>query len=166
MGSNRSDDNYQILLYKSTFHYNYTAAEDSKKKGTNIDKSISQLTDADMETLRHYVQNNVDGVRKQVPFVNLESSLKVDDIENDGDVIDETTSVLSYGDDEVAEIDDDGDDIYSSGSVAMAAKSHSPTGILSQSSDEENSDSRQLSDRNNNGDNKTKYGKKYRSFLY
>lgn len=86
------------------------AATDAKRKGKDIEKSLAQLTDADLDMLAHYVGNRKDEERR-LAGSNGANAMQVEEIADDGDNaadnIDETTSVLSYGDDEEEAADND-----------------------------------------------------------
>lgn len=97
------------------------AASDAKRKGKDIEKSLAQLTDADLDMLAHYVENRKDEERR-LAASNGANAMKVeeivDDADNAGDNIDETTSVLSYGDDEEGEgADNEENEMDSSGEL-------------------------------------------------
>ena len=83
------------------------AAAEAKRRGNNIDESLAQLSDADMETLRHYAESNND-FDEYEETDNFDAKgnrdLKLMLLDEDADdVVDETTSVLSYGEDEVVD---------------------------------------------------------------
>ncbi|RYG65185.1 hypothetical protein EON64_12450, partial [archaeon] len=116
-------------------------AADAKRRGKDIDRSLSQLGDADLEKLRGVVEKHRrDRVAEEklshvtpIPFEEeVEEISSSDDKQGEigGDALDETTSVLSYGDEELPTardwINDEPDDqddhedneIESSGSLA------------------------------------------------
>lgn len=117
--------------YPSEFNDDYTyaqsfkkrvllAAADAKRKGRDVDSSLAQLTDADLETLRKYVEENRRKAREENTkaaadnaVMTVEEFVEEDPNLNDNaqDNIDETTSVLSYGDGEEpnAEVDSEGE---------------------------------------------------------
>lgn len=90
------------------------AASDAKRKGKDIEKSLAQLTDADLELLAQYVENRKNEERR-LPAPNS-NTMQVEEIV-DADNIDETTSVLSYGDDEEEAAENENDEMDSSGEI-------------------------------------------------
>jgi hypothetical protein len=74
------------------------AAASSKKKGKDIDNSLAQLNDHDLEMLWNYIgkSRQEENTKKKNEVMTVEEFV---DEENAGsnDNIDETTSVLSYG---------------------------------------------------------------------
>eukprot|EP01038_Epipyxis_sp_PR26KG_P009406 gene9406-12667_t len=135
------------------------AAEAKQKDGIDIQESLDQLSDADMETLAHYIQENKspakiehhnshNSLREKSNKILINKSksslLKVEELYDEDDHHnyennennlnglnlhhpnsndkqddkDETTSVLSYGDEELPD-NEDSDIIESSGSIAV-----------------------------------------------
>jgi hypothetical protein len=97
------------------------AASDAKRNGKDIEKSLAQLTDADMDMLAHYAENRKAEMRRQGAANS--NTMQVEEIfdeengnaDNAGDNVDETTSVLSYGDDEEEAAEND--EMDSSGEI-------------------------------------------------
>lgn len=93
------------------------AAVDAKRKGKDIDSSLAQLSDADFETLRKFVedswrQKEEDRKRKNDNAVMTVEEFVEEDPNLNDNAQDETTSVLSYGDGEEGqgeEADSDGE---------------------------------------------------------
>ena len=130
MDMNEGQDGFSADFFKKRV---LLAASDAKARGKAIDSSLAQLTDADIETLRHYVVGRRDEEQKK----SVEESLRVEEV-NDEDVVavirrhkppqggdannDETTSVLSYGDHEDDDEEEDAHDesgVDSSGSMLI-----------------------------------------------
>eukprot|EP00600_Ochromonadales_sp_CCMP1393_P001760 CAMPEP_0174987850 /NCGR_PEP_ID=MMETSP0004_2-20121128/19786_1 /TAXON_ID=420556 /ORGANISM="Ochromonas sp., Strain CCMP1393" /LENGTH=294 /DNA_ID=CAMNT_0016240975 /DNA_START=46 /DNA_END=926 /DNA_ORIENTATION=+ len=109
------------------------AATDAKRRGKDIEKSLAQLTDADFETLAHYAEAKKDEERRKA-LEQQALAMTLEEIGDDdvavpnaasasanadaADNIDETTSVLSYGDEEEGGGQEDGE-MDSSGSMVL-----------------------------------------------
>lgn len=110
------------------------AAVEAKRKGKDIDSSLAQLNDADLETLRKFVedtwrQKEEDRKRKNEndAAMTVEEFVEEDPNLNDNaqDNIDETTSVLSYGDGEEPGGEGDSDGEIDSSHSLLLGKSKS-----------------------------------------
>ena len=106
--NNETDMELSTELFKKKV---MLAASDAKRKGKDIEKSLAQLTDADLDMLAKYMENRK--AEERMAAANAMQVEEVEDQDNGADNIDETTSVLSYGDDE----EEQGDEMDSSGEV-------------------------------------------------